>query len=255
MRTLKYLLLVVLLFNSCKIKKPVTNTAGVLKEMTARRVVKKHIAADFAKKNVAAKFKVNYRDRKIKQSISVHLKIVKNEVIWLKGTKFINVFKAKITPEKVRFYSPLEKTYFEGDFSMLKKLLGIDINFEQLQNLLLGQALFDLKRNKQQVLLFENNYILSPKVQSNFFEALFAVNAKNFKLDRQTIVNTKKLQRLDVNYPSYILVEEEMFPQEIKINIKRGKENTTVDFILKTIEFNTKMNTSFSIPQGYKRIY
>jgi outer membrane lipoprotein-sorting protein len=46
-----------------------------------------------------------------------------------------------------------------------------------------------------------------------------------------------------------------MFPQEIKIYIKRGIEQTTIDFTLKKIEINTKINTSFSIPKGYKRIY
>ena len=254
MRTLKYLLLLVLFFTSCKIKKEASDTAGFVKEMSAKKVVRKHIAANFSKKTLKAKFKVAYRDRKMKQSISLALKIKKDEVIWLKGTKFINIFKAKITPEKVLFYSSLEKTYFEGDFAMLKKLLGVEINFKQLQNLFLGQALVNLKKEKQEVAVLENTYVLSPKTQSNFFEALFAVNAKNFKLAYQSIIQGEKRQRLDINYPSYTSVQEAVFPKEIKINVKRGKENTTIDFTLKTIEFNTKINTFFSIPKGYKRI-
>ncbi|MGY8938452.1 MAG: DUF4292 domain-containing protein [Flavobacteriales bacterium] len=254
MRTLKYLLLSVLFFTSCKIKKQASDTAGFVKEMSAKKVVKKHIAANFAKNTLEAKFKVDYRDRKMKQSISVALKIKKDEVIWLKGTKFINIFKAKITPEKVRFYSSLEKTYFEGDFAMLQKLLGVEINFQQLQNLFLGQAMLDLKKEKQEVAIAENTYVLSSKRQANFFEALFAVNAKNFKLAYQSIRQDKKMRRLAINYPSYTVVQEEVFPKEIKINVKRGKESTTIDFTLKTIEFNTKINTFFSIPAGYKRI-
>lgn len=255
MRTLKYLLLVSLFFTSCKIKKQVTDIATSTKEISAKRIVKKHLAADFTKNTLEAKFKVNYKDRNMKQSISVDLKIKKDEVIWLKGTKFINIFKAKITPDKVRFYSPLEKTYFEGDFSMLKKILGTEINFQQLQNLFLGQAMVALKKEKYEVAFVESNYVLSPQTPSNLFKILFAINAKNFKLAYQSIIDANKLQRLEINYPSYKKVAKEMFPQEIKIYIKRGIEQTTIDFTLKTIEINTKINTSFSIPKGYKRIY
>ena len=121
--------------------------------MSAKKVARKHVSANFKKKTIAAKFKVNFNDGITKQSISVYLRIKKDEVIWLKGTKFINVFKAKITPEKVRFYSPVEKKYFEGDFSMLEKLLGTKINFQQLQNLFLGQAILDVKNKKQNIVL------------------------------------------------------------------------------------------------------
>ena len=55
---------------------------------------------------------MNFNDGITKQSISVYLRIKKDEVIWLKGTKFINVFKAKITPDKVRFYSPDREKIF-----------------------------------------------------------------------------------------------------------------------------------------------
>ncbi|WP_299670516.1 DUF4292 domain-containing protein [uncultured Polaribacter sp.] len=226
----------------------------IAKEISAKKVVRKHIATHFDKETVDAKLKANFNDGKIKQSISVYLKIIKDEVIWLKGTKFISVFKAKITPTSVQFYSPLEKKYFEGDFAMLEKLLGTEINFQQLQNLFLGQAILDLKLKKQKVAIENNSYVLSPQLQANLFDAFFAVNPSHFKLDQQSIVNSLKGQRLDIKYPLYKLVEDEVFPQEINIKAKKGTKLTTIDFELKSVEFNTEINTSFTIPKGYKRI-
>ncbi len=101
---------------------------AIAKEISAKKVAKKHIAANFDRETVDAKLKVNFNNGKTKQSLSVNMKIIKDEVIWLRGTKFITVFKAKITPTSVSYYSPFAKNYFEGDFSMIKKLLGVEIN-------------------------------------------------------------------------------------------------------------------------------
>ena len=254
MRYIKYLVVLIVVFASCKTKKYAVDADVIAKEISAKKVVRKHISANFNKETLEAKFKVNFRNTKFKQSISLQLKIKKDEVIWLKGTKFINVFKAKITPQKVRFYSPLEKTYFEGDFSMLEKLLGTEINFQQLQNLFLGQAILDIKEEKQQVEIIKNSYVLSPEIQAQLFDAFFAVNPAHFKLDSQSIGNSLKRKQLDIKYPSYKLIEDEVFPQEINIKAAQNKKFTTIDFILNTVEFNKELNTSFTIPKGYKRI-
>lgn len=254
MRYLKYLLVLLVVFTSCKTKKYAIDSNVIAKEMSAKKVVRKHISANFNKETVDAKFKVDFNDGDIKQSVSVYLKIKKDEVIWLKGTKFISLFKAKITPEKVRFYSPLKRRYFEGDFSMLEKLLGTAINFQQLQNLFLGQAILDVKKAKQNIEIVNNSYVLSPKVQADLFDAFFEVNPSHFKLDKQSLVNPLKEQRLDIRYPSYKLVENEIFPQKIHIKAKQGKKLTTIGFTLKSVKFNTEINTSFKIPKGYKRI-
>ena len=226
----------------------------VAKEMSAKKVAKKHVSANFDKKSVEAKMKVNFNNGKTNQGLSVTLRIIKDEVIWLKGTKFISVFKAKITPTNVRFYSPLSRKYFDGDFSMIKEFLGVEINFEQLQNLFLGQALQNVKEEKQNVFIENNSYILSPEKQANLVEIFFAVNPAHFKLDKQSIVNSLKNQRLDILYPSYKVFKNEVFPTEIKIKAKQPGKFTNIDFKVKSVEFNSEINTSFSIPKGYKQI-
>ena len=137
---------------------------------------------------------------------------------------------------------------------MLKKLLGTEINFEQLQNLLLGQSIQNVKEHKQHIIIEDNSYVLSPEIQANLFDIFFSVNPTHFKLDKQSIVNSLKSQRLDILYPSYNLVDDVVFPSEIKIKAKQAGKFTNIDFIVKSVEFNTDFDTSFSIPSGYKKI-
>lgn len=251
MKFIKYFVAFIIVFTSCKTKK---NLIRVTEKMSAKKVVRKHIASNFDKKLVYAKFKVNFNNGKLKQRISVNLKIIKDEVIWLKGTKFITVFKAKITPTSVRFYSPYAKNYFEGDFAMLQKLVGTEIRFHQLQNLLLGQSLTNIKKQKQNLIIEDNLYILSPKKQASLYDIFFSINPSHFKLEKQSIVHTAKNQRLDILYPSYNLVDGTFFPTEILIKAKQPGTFTNIDFMLKSVQFNTDIDVSFSIPKGYKQI-
>ncbi|MFK8060639.1 MAG: DUF4292 domain-containing protein [Polaribacter sp.] len=254
MKFIKYILVFAVVFTSCKAKKNIMSTSETTKEMSAKKVARKHISANFDKKRVSAKLKANFDNGKLNQSFSVSLRMIKDEVIWLKGTKFINVFRAKITPDKVRFYSPLNKQYFDGDFAMLKKLLGTDINFNQLQNLLLGQSMLNVKEQKNTIKIQDNSYVLAPEKQADLFDIFFAVNPTHFKLDKQSIVNPVKKQYLDILYPSYGLVDGAVFPSEIKIKAKQAKKYTNIDFTVKSIEFDTDFNTDFKIPNGYKQI-
>lgn len=231
MKFLKYILLLMIVLTSCKTKKNMIDANAIAKEISAKKVAKKHIAANFDKKTVDAKLKVNFNNGKINQSLTVNLLIEKDKVIWLKGTKFITIFKAKITPTSVSYYSPFAKNYFEGDFSMIKQLLGVEINFEQLQNLFLGQSLLNVKEEDQELQIVNNRYILSPEKQAELFDIFFTINPSHFKLEEQSIINVAKNLRLDVKYPSYNLINKVVFPSEINIIAKKLDSFTDIDII------------------------
>ncbi len=247
-------LLFILLFVSCKSSKVVTSEGLSIKEISAKKIAKKHISTHFGFKTADAKLKVNYKDNKENIGFSVKMKIKKDEVIWLKGSKFITVFKAKITPEKVSFYSPYKKNYFEGDFSMLKKLLGVEVNFYQLQNMLLGQAVFDITKNKQDVRIIEKSHQLSPKNQSALFNIFYLINPINYKLNKQLIVNDMKNLELKVSYPKYLKKNTTLFPESIKINAKGKNKFTNIDLFVRSVVFDTELSMPFKIPSGYKEI-
>jgi hypothetical protein len=253
MKLYRYLLVGLLALGSCKSSKNIANTDGAVEEMSSRKIIRKHNNISVPE-TVDAKLKVNYKDAKEDIGFSVKMKMIKDEVIWLKGTKIITVFKAKITPEKVSFYSPYKRNYLEGDFTMLRKLLGVDINFNQLQNMLLGQSIYNLKKTKQQVEIADNSYKLYPKDQLSIFDIFYHINPTHFKLEKQYVVNSLKNQRLDVSYPKYIQKKSFLFPEKIEIKAKEKNKFTNIDMNVRSIEFNKKLEMPFRIPSGYKEI-
>ena len=152
------------------------------------------------------------------------------------------------------YYDKVNKTYFEGDFTVMRKFLGAEVNFSQLQNLLLGQTIFDLKQQKYQSVVNENAYLLLPVKQKALFNIFFWVNPTHFKLDKQEIISRKKNQLLQVRYANYALIDGERFPKRIEIRAKKNRKSTHVIIDYRSVIFDKKFSTPYRVPRSYKRI-
>jgi hypothetical protein len=71
------------------------------------------------------------------------------------------------------YYEKLQRTYFDGDFSLLSKWLGAELDYEKVQNILLGQAVLNLKKGKYNSEIANNLYQLKPKKDVDLFGILF----------------------------------------------------------------------------------
>jgi hypothetical protein len=183
------------------------------------------------------------------------MRLEKDKYIWISATKLnIPVAKLLITPTSVQYYEKLDKTYFEGDFSLLSKWLGTELDFDKVQNLLLGQAVLNLKKGKYDVQIIDNSYELKPKQDNNLYGILFFMNPENYKLDKQEIRNPKKEQLLSISYPNYSEIEGKQFPKNIDIEVIDHKNLTSINMEYKSVEFNKELTFPFSIPSGYKKI-
>ena len=139
-------------------------------------------------------------------------------------------------------------------FTSIKKVLGADISFKQLQNILLGETIIDIKSERQNIDITSNSYKLSPKQQNKLFDLFFFINPKHYKLDKQSVISSLKNQRLDISYPSYSRKNNVLFPDRINILAKENNKFTKIEMIVRSVDFNTNPNFSFSIPKGYKEI-
>ena len=252
----KYIRLVIvllLLVTSCKSKKSVTESD--VATFSTRKVISNHMSADFNKKTLNARITAKYRDPKSSASFSVRLRMEKDKTIWLSATKFgIPVAKAKITPERVSYYEKLNRTYFDGDFALISKFLGTDLNYEKLQNLLLGQAILDLKKGKYNSDFKNSSYEVLPKKSNELYEILFVMNPENFKLKSQQVKSRAEEQLLAVSYPNYTEIEGQTIPKKIAIRAIDKKNVTTINMEYKTVVLDEELTFPFSIPQGYKEL-
>lgn len=250
---LTYLLIIVILIGSCKSNKATVGEST--KIMSANKVIKNHYINDFNKETIIARMKVKYIGKSNLPGVMASLRVKKDETIWISLSKLgFPIGKALITKNKVSYYEKINRTYFEGDFKLLSNWLGTDLDFEKVQNLLLGQAILNLKDDKYDVDLQENNYLLKPKKANDLYVILFMINPLNFKINKQQVQESDNGKALSIEYKGYEKIDNEIFPKNILINALDGRYTTSVDVDYRSVEFNKTVSFPFTIPKGYKEI-
>ncbi|MDV7186489.1 DUF4292 domain-containing protein [Lutibacter sp. TH_r2] len=254
MKFKKYIIaLLIITLSACKTQKNVTN-AGI-STIATKKIISNHYNNSFNQKTIYAKINAKYKGKKASATVSVRLRLEKDKTIWLSATKFgIPLAKVKITPTRVSYYEKLSKTYFDGDFTLLSNWLGTELDYEKVQNILLGQAVMNLRKGKYISSIENNLYEVKPKKDNDLFGILFFLNPENFKVNKQEINNPKEKQLLSVSYPIYNLIEGEQFPKKIDIRAIDNKDLTTINIEYKSVEFNKELTFPFEIPNGYKEI-
>ncbi len=237
---------------SCRSAKSLT-AGGTIKENTStKQIIRENQkqTADF--KTLQAKVKIDYTQGDKSNGVSVNLRIEKDKAIWLSAP--LGMARALITPEKVSYYNKLENEYFDGDYSLLSELLGIELDFNKVQNILLGETLYDLSNG---IYLTSNNeisYVLQPENQQAGFEIFYLFNPGHFKLDSQQLSQAKEKRFLQVDYKVYQMVGKEIIPELVNIVAVEDNSEMKIDLEYKSVSLNEDIRFPFEIPSGYKEI-
>jgi len=235
---------------ACKAKK-VSGNGALNTKITTKQVIKNSDKSKSKFKTLAGRIKIELLEDNKSQSYSLSMRMDKDQTIWMSK---LGIVKAIITPNRVAFYNKLDNTYFDGDFAFLSDLLGTELDFYKVQNLLLGEPLFDLNEQDYEASAYEKSYLLTPKNQKELFELFLLFNPKHFKMDSQQITQDKEGRHLEINYKTYQNVEDEILPETIKVNALELGESLIVNLEFKGIELNKKLNFPFKIPSGFEPI-
>jgi hypothetical protein len=242
-----------MMLNSCKGTKAISTSS--IKKLNAEKVIANHYNRSFNFKTLNTLIKIKYDDGKQSYSPNATLRIKKDKTIWI-SVKMLGITLAKvlITPEKVSYYEKINNTYFEGDFKLLSEWLGTDLDFDKVQQMLLGQALFNLRNDKYESSIAGKVYQLQPKTELALFERLFFIHPDTFKISSQRLKQPIENRDLTINYQSYQKVGNQDFPKEIYIEALQGKEKTMIEIEYKTVGYNARVSFPFRIPSGYKQV-
>ncbi|MCK0130327.1 DUF4292 domain-containing protein [Flavobacteriaceae bacterium F08102] len=252
MRNILLILILSLTLGSCKSKKDLTRTSEN-KSMSSRKLIKNHYDKAFDKKTINAKLKIKYTGKSSLPGVTASLRMEKDKTIWLSLSKFgIGFAKALITPNRVSYYEKLNRTYFDGDFTLLSKWLGTDLDYEKVQNILIGQAILDLKKDKYHLNKRQNDLVLTPQKGNPLYDILFIINPLNFKIKSQEIQQRDAARKLLIDYPVYSTFGTTIFPKEIYIAASDLYNTSTIDIDYKSVEFNKNLSFPFEIPKNYE---
>lgn len=250
-----FVLTISILFASCGSIKPVTGSSTADASLALKSIVASHNNAAPTFNTLAGRMYVAYEDEKKSQGITVSLRMQKDEKIWIKASLLgVTIAKALITKNSVQYYETIGNTYFDGDFTLLSKWLGTDIDFKKAQAILLGQSVFDLNANAYTSAVVTNKYRLQPKRPLGDFFFSILLNPDTFKVSQELVSQPSEMRQLEVQYGPYQLIDQQTFPTTIEVKTDEEGKKTKIEVEYRKIDLNPSINFSFKIPNGYSPI-
>lgn len=255
MKKIAIILFAVVSLTSCKTKQAVIAEGNAGEEKAVKEIIEGHYknAKDF--KTVLIKASVDYKDKKTKQSINAEVRIKKDETI-LVSVRFLGITMAKaiITPTRVSYYEKINSTYFDGDYAALSRWLGTELDYEKVQNMLLGNAIYDLNKGKYSASLENGQYKLQ-SMDRSAISKFFLFEGANFLLKNESIKQGGQEPRsLQISYPSHREYPKAVLPSAIKIEAEQ-KDNVTLNIEYNTVTFDENLTFPYEVPEGYDQIF
>lgn len=236
---------------SCKSARVVSG-GTVDENLSSRAIIRNHYRNQPDFKTLSGRMKIDYTDGEAEHSFNVSLRMEKDKAIWISAP--LGVVKAFITPGRVTFYNKMQNEYFDGDFSYLSRYLGTELDFEKVQNLLLGQALFDLRDGRYTMAAYESTYELKPSEEQALFKIFYRLDPGNFKISSEQFSQPLQKRLLEIRYKSYQQQGEHIIPNEIGIIAIETDQRNVIELAYRNIEINRELSFPYEIPKGYDEI-
>lgn len=261
---MKYFTLIIcaLFFVSCGTQKPIASKNEVKVEPTRSNHQQFYEAIGKKSSFDAVKIssKIDVELGKSIPSVDATIYIENQQKVWVNmSALFINMARGIATPQGIKAYEKIEKTYVDSDFSYLNNLLNINfLDYQTLQNLLIGKVFLPINEQDYQLNPTAGGFALKSKKglkigntgkQSEYLvEWLFS---KDFSLTKIELKEVNSPNQLEIHYENWQQFPSEKLPKNVKIIIK-GKKNGQI--LIENTKFDfSKMETPYSVPKNYKK--
>lgn len=235
----------------CKSAKTVAPGAANF-NLSTRQLIKENEKGVANFNTLQSKLKITFQQKGKSQTHTVNFRAEKDKALWINAS--FSVIRALVTPERVSFYNKLDKTFFDGDYKYLSNLLGTELDFKKVQNVLFGETLYSLKASEYKASADTESYIVQPKKQRELFEIFFLLYPTNFKVKSQQISQPQEFRHLQIDYLTYQEVDTQILPERIKVIAVEANEETIIGLEYKNVSLNEALRFPFKIPTGFKKI-
>ncbi|MDP3445632.1 MAG: DUF4292 domain-containing protein, partial [Ignavibacteria bacterium] len=196
------------------------------------------------------------------------LRIQKDSVIWVSMSPALGIEVARlmITQDSIKFINRIDKSYFDGDFTLANSYFTTTIDYDILQALITGNDLnfyedegFRGSIDGQEYQLITTNrnsrkkYFKQKETPNVLVQSIW-LNPENFKITR---VGLKEFgdenKRLQATYKDFVLINEQLVPAEVDLEIHGGRK-INVEIKFSRMEFDQELKFPFSIPNSYSKM-
>lgn len=195
------------------------------------------------------KYTIALEDGKNKMAYDFGFRIRKNKTVWLDGP--FRMVRLRADSVNLKFYSRLDQSYYDSDFNYLVRLLGFDVSMKTIQNILLGQPIFNLSNSETVRKGSENEYTDRIK-KLNYSIVLDSLDSR---VRRQSLVDKSNNYSLFLEYDNFYDFDGIILPKNINLIINKKNEVFNIEMECKRlIKSDNNLKFPYKVPAKYDEI-
>ncbi len=200
------------------------------------------------------KAKMHYEGMGQKQDFTANIRMTRDSAIWIQitaGMGIVNVARIMVTPDSIRMVNYLEKNYMLMPAEDATKLLPATIDFEILQDLLIGNV---LSRDGVVADVTELPQFWNLQTVDSSMSQQLTYNKADSTLHtlQMLAINDKSNVAGRILYKDYEMVEAKKFATGRVVNINDNGRTHYLEMNFNNAEFDVPMSYPFSIPSSYE---
>lgn len=267
-----------------------------LKNRTPAAIIKRNANTNFDFDYLGMKLSVDFSQEDKEQSFKANIKMKKDSIIWISISPAlgIEVMRVIITPDSVKYISkiPKNKYYYEGDFSVISDMAQMDLNFEMIQDMLLGNpVMLDKQDDKLVSVIDERNYGLISKFDRKLKRILkydekkldindeikinpssktynkvrrkadveqlllkrFWIDGYNYYLTKALYNDYYNFRQVAIDYTDFKVVEDQFYPSKGSIKVNAPDSWQELKFKITKIRVGKKYKFPYDVPDDFER--
>jgi len=270
-------LISIFFFASCRtlrpIKPPVTPPQTVNQRLdfkTPKALINYLKENEFNYNWLTSKFSAEVITEDNKQSFTVSVRAKKDSAMWLSVSVLgIEGARMLITQDSVRFMDKLNNKYFVGDYQYLSKLLSIDVDFETMQSVLIGNSMEFYDEDEKLKSGKDSTFYLLTTIKKRKLKKALKDNPENatnkdlaqriwlhpltFKVYQIVINDFPNDRTFTANYSNFQVIDSSYFPFKANFVIQAQKK-IILDIDYSKVVHDKPQTMPFNIPAKYERI-
>ncbi|MBI34228.1 MAG: hypothetical protein CMP67_02580 [Flavobacteriales bacterium] len=212
-------------------------------------------AIDFNWMKIKTKVEVYYENEK--HSVQLQIRLKNDSLIFAKISKSgITGVRILATKDSVIYVDKLKKQFYKGGYSDIEKLLNVNIPFDLLQNLFLGEPTFlydgeGEKEVSEPLIKYSSNVFDDTENYSAFHQVHF-FTCDSMKLQKVGVTDWKTKKEILVEYKKQGDING--YPLNKKIEFKGMQDNKPfilADVELKRVKLFDDLSVFIEIPDDY----
>jgi hypothetical protein len=216
---------------------------------------------------LSAKISADLTEGKKKTSFKISYRAKKDSAIWasIYPTAGIEVARALITKDSVKFLNRWNSTYFAGDYSFINSAFGIDLDYNIIESALTGNPVGFYDAEDFKSFIDQDNYLLTttkrrkgkkPAIKADttgVHNYRIWIEPKNFKISKMGVYDFQTKENLEIIYSNFTLVDSVPFPFKILLKLT-GEKPARINLQYSKVSHDEPQSMPFTIPEKYQPI-